>query len=408
MPSWLGNAGTGRPDSPATPGRPDARTPCQGGEVIAPASLSAHRCSPVLAGVRRGPFRLRPEQDTPPAGHPAGTVTAMRVLMLGGTEFVGRAVTVAALARGHEVTVFHRGQHEPPAPAVSLHGDRTEPERTRGARGRHVGRGRRHLVKHARPRSATRPGCSPGAPSGTSTCRAGRCTDTRRPSSADEGAPLVDGSPTRRARWPIRRPSAAASWPRSREFGAERALLARAGPDPRPVGEHRPAAVVAGPGRTRRRHARAGPARSGHPVHRLPRPRGVDPGRGARPGSSGPYNLVSPPGHATMGSLLDACVRVTGGRAAPRWTDPEADPRGRDRAVASAAGVGSAWRAARHDPRHGCREGARGRAALSARRGDGRRHLGLAALDRRDRAPAPGPSPGRPRPGDRGEGAGRR
>ncbi|MGW4601331.1 NAD-dependent epimerase/dehydratase family protein, partial [Streptomyces sp. NPDC004457] len=34
----------------------------------------------------------------------------MRLLVLGGTEFVGRAVVEAALRRGWEVTVFHRGR----------------------------------------------------------------------------------------------------------------------------------------------------------------------------------------------------------------------------------------------------------------------------------------------------------
>ncbi|MFD9075007.1 reductase, partial [Streptomyces lasiicapitis] len=38
----------------------------------------------------------------------------MRLLMLGGTEFVGRAVTEDALARGWDVTVFHRGRHAGP------------------------------------------------------------------------------------------------------------------------------------------------------------------------------------------------------------------------------------------------------------------------------------------------------
>lgn len=37
---------------------------------------------------------------------------------------------------------------------------------------------------------------------------------------------------------------------------------------------------------------------------------------------SGPYNLVSAQGHATMGELLDACVAVTGSDAELRWTDP--------------------------------------------------------------------------------------
>jgi len=34
-----------------------------------------------------------------------------RVLVLGGTQFVGRAIVEAALDRGHDVTVFHRGVH---------------------------------------------------------------------------------------------------------------------------------------------------------------------------------------------------------------------------------------------------------------------------------------------------------
>ncbi len=37
---------------------------------------------------------------------------------------------------------------------------------------------------------------------------------------------------------------------------------------------------------------------------------------------SGPYNLISPPGHTTMGALLDACAEVTGGAAELCWTDP--------------------------------------------------------------------------------------
>jgi nucleoside-diphosphate-sugar epimerase len=40
-------------------------------------------------------------------------------------------------------------------------------------------------------------------------------------------------------------------------------------------------------------------------------------------GASGAYNLISPSGHATMGTLLDACARVTGGAAELRWTEPD-------------------------------------------------------------------------------------
>jgi nucleoside-diphosphate-sugar epimerase len=44
----------------------------------------------------------------------------------------------------------------------------------------------------------------------------------------------------------------------------------------------------------------------------------------AESGLSGPYDLVSPPGHTTMGALLDACAQVTGGVAELRWTAPDA------------------------------------------------------------------------------------
>lgn len=37
----------------------------------------------------------------------------MQVLMLGGTVFLGRHIVQAALARGHEVTLFNRGQNNP-------------------------------------------------------------------------------------------------------------------------------------------------------------------------------------------------------------------------------------------------------------------------------------------------------
>jgi 2'-hydroxyisoflavone reductase len=50
----------------------------------------------------------------------------MRLLVIGGTHFVGRAMVEDAVARGHVVTVFHRGPGEPEGfPKVEhLHGDR--------------------------------------------------------------------------------------------------------------------------------------------------------------------------------------------------------------------------------------------------------------------------------------------
>jgi 2'-hydroxyisoflavone reductase len=48
----------------------------------------------------------------------------VRLLVLGGTVFLGRAVIDAALARGHDVTIFNRGTHPAPDGVAVLHGDR--------------------------------------------------------------------------------------------------------------------------------------------------------------------------------------------------------------------------------------------------------------------------------------------
>ncbi|MFJ5817205.1 NAD-dependent epimerase/dehydratase family protein [Streptomyces sp. NPDC093108] len=50
----------------------------------------------------------------------------MKILVLGGTWFLGRAVVTGALARGWAVTVFNRGRSAPdPAGVKAVHGDRT-------------------------------------------------------------------------------------------------------------------------------------------------------------------------------------------------------------------------------------------------------------------------------------------
>ena len=51
----------------------------------------------------------------------------MRILVLGGTVFLGRAITDAALARGHRVTHFNRGKSgAPDARVETVTGDRTD------------------------------------------------------------------------------------------------------------------------------------------------------------------------------------------------------------------------------------------------------------------------------------------
>lgn len=61
----------------------------------------------------------------------------MRLLVLGGTAFLGRAVVDAALARGDAVTTFNRGTSGPDRDSVeAVHGDRTVPADLDQLRGR--------------------------------------------------------------------------------------------------------------------------------------------------------------------------------------------------------------------------------------------------------------------------------
>jgi 2'-hydroxyisoflavone reductase len=49
----------------------------------------------------------------------------VRLLVLGGTQFVGRHLVSAALERGHQVTLFHRGNRDPFPHCQNIIGDRT-------------------------------------------------------------------------------------------------------------------------------------------------------------------------------------------------------------------------------------------------------------------------------------------
>ena len=48
----------------------------------------------------------------------------VHILMLGGTAFLGRAITTAAIDRGHDVTCLARGSADPPAGATFVRADR--------------------------------------------------------------------------------------------------------------------------------------------------------------------------------------------------------------------------------------------------------------------------------------------
>jgi nucleoside-diphosphate-sugar epimerase len=257
----------------------------------------------------------------------------MRLLMLGGTEFVGRAVTEAALARGWEVTVFHRGHHAPPPGVTELLGDRTTRE------------GLATLAEAATVAVGRRTDASAwdlvvdtwsGAPTAVRDAarllagRAGRYTyvssrsvyDHPAPAGLPEDSPLVAGaSPDAGGDVPYPLAKRGGELAALDAFG-DRALLARAG-------------LILGPwenvGRLPwwlSRIARGGTVPApGTPDLKLQYIDARDLANwlldAARDGLYGPYNLVSRPGHATMGQLLDACVRVTGSGAALRWIPAE-------------------------------------------------------------------------------------
>jgi len=239
----------------------------------------------------------------------------MRLLVIGGTVFLGRAVVAEALARGHAVALFHRGVHSPDlfAEAEHLLGDRTRdlaPLRGRewdavidtcGFEPEHVGAAAQLLADAVGHYGFVSSGSAyrdwPAAP-------------------VDESSP-VHGGP-------------------EREYGPLKAACERA-------------LEAALPGRVL--HARAGVIVGPHEnVGRLPwwlgrLARGGDvvaPGPPDAPlqlidardlaawlldmagaGTAGAYNAIAPPGSARWGELLEAARETTGAVAELHWVDPD-------------------------------------------------------------------------------------
>ncbi|MEV0371455.1 NAD-dependent epimerase/dehydratase family protein [Streptomyces sp. NPDC050636] len=244
----------------------------------------------------------------------------MKLLMLGGTEFVGRAVSEAALARGWQVTVFHRGRHAPPEGATALHGDRGDAA------------GLAALEEGEWDAVVDTWSGAPSAVRDTARLLAGRVGTYVYVSSRsvyeypaarglDEEGPLVPGSPDSTDSDDYAQAKRGGELAAIGAFG-DRALLVRAG-------------LIIGPyencGRLPwwlGRIARGGPVLA--PGPRELALQYVDARDLAewtldavQAGLGGPYNMISAPGHATMGELLESCVKVTGSDAELRWTAPE-------------------------------------------------------------------------------------
>ncbi len=241
--------------------------------------------------------------------------------MLGGTEFVGRAVVEAALGQGWEVTVLHRGRHAPPPGVRALHGDRTAPDGlaaladgtwdavvdTWSAAPRAVRESAR-LLRGRVGRYVYVSSCSVYA--------------WAPPAGYTEDAPLVEGASADAGQSDYARDKRGGELAVLDAFGPDRSVLVRSG-------------LILGPyenvGRLPwwlNRVADGGPVLA-------PGPRDLplqyidvrdlaDWTLGAiQRELSGPYNLISPSGHATMGALLDACATATDSGAELRWTAPE-------------------------------------------------------------------------------------
>ncbi|MFF6801722.1 NAD-dependent epimerase/dehydratase family protein [Streptomyces sp. NPDC012616] len=245
----------------------------------------------------------------------------MRLLVLGGTEFAGRAVVEAALGRGWEVTVLNRGRQAPVPGTRSLTGDRTAPEGlaalaegdwdavvdTWSAAPRAVHETARLLRGRAR-RYVYVSSCSVYA--------------WAPPAGYAEDSPLVQGAAPDAEQSEYVKDKRGGELAVVDAFGADASVLVRAG-------------LILGPyenvGRLPwwlTRIARGGPVLAPGPRD-LPL-QYVDVRDLAEwilgavgQELSGPYNLMSPQGHATMGELLQACVRATGSDAELRWTAPE-------------------------------------------------------------------------------------
>ncbi|ARQ72138.1 NAD-dependent epimerase/dehydratase family protein [Streptomyces marincola] len=247
-------------------------------------------------------------------------MSTRQLLILGGTGFVGRVMAEEAVARGWHVTVFNRGRAAPPPGVTALRGERTSAD---GLAALAAGEWDHVVDTWSGAPSAVR------AAAGLLAGRAGhfsyissRSVYTFPPAAgAAEDAPLVDGSPDAEAT-DYRSDKRGGELAARAAFGADRTLLVRCG-------------LILGPqenvGRLPwwlTRIARGGPVLAPGPRD-LPlqyvdaRDLAAWTLDAAARGLSGPFDVVSPPGHTTMGELLGACVRVTGSGAELRWTDPD-------------------------------------------------------------------------------------
>jgi len=254
----------------------------------------------------------------------------MRLLVLGGTHFVGRAIVEAAVAAGVDVTMLNRGRTTVPGPQVrTLVADRTDPD----ALGAALGDETWDVVVDTW-------SDAPRVVADACELLAGRAARfiyistvsvyaAPIPMNADEHARVVEADPDSPAglsaddfsSYPVVKRGAELAVLRA--FGKDRTLLARPG-------------LILGPYENicrlpwwLRRIERGGrvlaPGNPATPVQYIDvRDLAHWVISAAQRDLAGVFNVVSRQGHTTMGELLDTIVEVVGGDAELVWVPPDA------------------------------------------------------------------------------------
>jgi nucleoside-diphosphate-sugar epimerase len=247
-------------------------------------------------------------------------VTNMKLLVIGGTHHVGRAVVETALDRGDEVTTLNRGLSRPPAPGTqALVADRTDFEAVRAALGERewdavidTWAGAPHMVRDSARLLADRVGhygyvSSHGV------------YQWPWPSGADERAPLFAGDPDSDDGKNYAAAKRGAELAVLEAFG-DRALLARSGGI---IGPYEDVGRI--PWWMRRLEHGGRVLTPGH----LETPLQFIDARdiagwmlsAADRGLGGAFNVNGRPASTTMGELLHTIVEVLDSDAEPVWAD---------------------------------------------------------------------------------------
>jgi nucleoside-diphosphate-sugar epimerase len=248
----------------------------------------------------------------------------MRLLVIGGTSFVGRTIVGDALARGHHVTTFNRGLTGPDVDGVeALRGDRATDAGIRPLAGRAFdavvdpgGQVPAHVLRTTRALVDTAPFYA--FVSTTAVYRTWSSAPVDESAETWPGAADADGDPADLATLPARKRGAELAV--EQVYGSAAGLVARAGSI---VGPHDNLGQL--PwwlGRTAAGGRVVAPG---------------DPGRGLQLTDvrdisrfvldrveaqvGGLHNVVPDGPNTTMGGLVDACVEATGSAATPVWLD---------------------------------------------------------------------------------------